>query len=54
MRAPQVIIICLLALNIGIELVKHGEPKSGDHNVIAVIAGTVVSAGILYWGGFFN
>jgi hypothetical protein len=54
MRAPQLIIVCLWALSLGIELVKHGQPRTGNHNAVAQILATAICALILYWGGFFG
>lgn len=53
MGIPQIIIIVLYAMNLGINLVKHGEPLEGKHNVIVTLVSTIVIMGILKWGGFF-
>lgn len=54
MGIPQIIIVILYALNIGIELTRHGEPKQGNHNAFYTLIGTAISVGILWWGGFFG
>ena len=54
MGIPQIIIVILYALNVGITLTKHGEPKEGNYNVFSTLIGTAISVGILWWGGFFG
>ena len=54
MKTPQIIIITLLAMGVGIDLVKHGEPKTGSHNVWITIADAVLTLSLLKWGGFFG
>lgn len=52
--APQIIWIVLLALGLGISIQQHGQPKTGHHNFGVSLLGAALSAGILYWGGFFT
>lgn len=54
MGIPQIIIVILYALNVGIALAKHGEPKEGNYNVFFTLIGAAISVGILWWGGFFG
>ncbi len=52
--APQLIIICIYSMGIGMHLVKNGEPKEGNYSFFANLIATAISAGILWWGGFFT
>jgi len=54
MKAPQIIVICLYAFQIGVDLVQHGKPRTGNYNVIITIIATGISVGLLIWGGFFK
>jgi hypothetical protein len=53
MGAPQIIMIAMTAMAVGISLVKQGEPK-GDYGIIDWLIGPALQIGILYWGGFFG
>lgn len=53
MGIPQIIIIVLYAMGLGINLVKHGEPLEGKHNIVTSLIGTAIMIGLLIWGGFF-
>jgi hypothetical protein len=54
MKAPQIIVIVLFAMSVGIDLVRDGEPKTGSHSVWITIADAVLTLGLLKWGGFFG
>lgn len=54
MHAPQIIIIVLQALGLGIALQQHGQPKTGKHNFGTMLVATCINFGLLYWGGFFS
>ena len=54
MNAPQITIIALYALSLGMTLAQHGKPKTGTHSFWVALIGTAINFGILYWGGFFN
>lgn len=54
MEAPQITIILLWALGLGLTWAKHGEPKTGNENVFTALAGIGTFAAILWWGGFFS
>ena len=50
---PQIVMIVLLGLNIGIGLVKHGEPRE-NYNFWTILIGAILEAGLLYFGGFWK
>lgn len=54
MNAPQITLLCLWAIGLGSALQKHGQPKKGEEDVITSIIGTLITAAILYWGGFWE
>ena len=54
MHIPQIIFIVLSLLGLGIEMEKHGQPKTGYHNFFIIFFVTVLQYIILYWGGFFS
>jgi hypothetical protein len=51
---PQLIYLALSLVGLGIELAKHGEPKSGRHDALSSVIASGVIFGILWWGGFFG
>ncbi len=53
MKAPQIIMIVIMAMNLGINLVKHGELKDETYSFPISLVSTVVNVGLLIWGGFF-
>jgi hypothetical protein len=53
MKAPQVIMIVMLSLAFGIDALKHGEPRKGDHNAVLSLIAIGLQVGLLIWGGFF-
>lgn len=54
MGIPQIIYIILLAMNLGVALAKHGQPKNTNYNFVAQLIAVIIEAGVLYWGGFFS
>lgn len=54
MGAPQIIWICAVAFSLGVEIAKHGEPKTGKHDGFVQLIGTILGGYLLYWGGFFS
>ena len=51
---PQIIYLSLTMLGLGMQAVKHGNPKEGKENFWVVFISTAISVGLLYWGGFFD
>lgn len=51
---PQVTVIVLYGLSIGVSLALHGKPRTGRHNVGAALIGSAFVLAPLYFGGFFG
>lgn len=54
MGIPQIIIIVMHALKIGIHMAKQGEPTGDKYDVVVSSISTGITIAVLYWGGFFN
>jgi len=54
MRAPQIIVITLYAINLLFTAYMHGKPKIGRENFWTALIGNACGVGLLIWGGFFN
>lgn len=54
MEAPQIIVIVLYALSIGLTWAKHGTPETGKHNVFSSVLSVALMSGLLWWGGFWS
>lgn len=54
MGAPQIIWIVLVTLSVGLHLSKHGEPRTERYSFWGMLLNAAITAGLLYWGGFFN
>ena len=50
---PQIIWIALSCLGLGLAIAKHGEPRE-PYDATAVAVSFVISATLLWWGGFFG
>ncbi|WP_172453037.1 hypothetical protein [Xanthomonas arboricola] len=50
---PQLIYLALAMLGIGLEIARHGEPKTGHHDAVSSIVATFLIIALLWWGGFF-
>lgn len=53
MRAPQIIMISIMAMNIGITLVKDGTPREDKYSLPISLVSTAINVALLKWGGFF-
>ena len=54
MGIPQIIIIVLYSLSLGIAMVKHGEPMTGRHSFPLSLCSVAALMALLWWGGFFG
>ena len=48
------ILICLLAMGIGMSAVKHGEPKNDKWNFWSQLFATIIEAILFYYAGVFD
>lgn len=53
MEWPQITMIVLLGLGVGIGLAKDGEPRD-PHSFVKDIVGCAITVWLLIAGGFFN
>ena len=51
---PQIVMIVIGSIGIGVNLVKHGERRTDKYNVWVSIIGCAIEAIILYFGGFWG
>lgn len=51
---PQVIWAVMALLGLGIEMARHGQPRTGKHSFWWQLSGTALVAGLLWSGGFFR
>lgn len=54
MGIPQIIMVGIYILNLGVALTRHGEQKKEKYNFFAQFLGTAIGIALLYWGGFFS
>lgn len=52
MGVPQIIVIVLYALSLGVSLCKHGEYSK--NNFFYSLVSVAIVFGLLIWGGFFG
>jgi len=52
--APQLIMLAIHFLFMGIHIAKHGERKTDFYNAWEATISTVIFFVLLYWGGFFD
>ena len=50
---PQIIVLILLGMGLGMDLISHGKPRDTQYNIWASLIATTITLGLLYWGGFF-
>ena len=50
---PQITLIALIALSLGVHLAKHGERRP-DYNIWYSLISASISCWLLYSGGFFK
>ena len=51
---PQITYIVLLAIVVGIDLAKDGEPRGGRHNFITTLISAAIVSWLLWAGGFWR
>ncbi len=49
-----IIILCGLAISLGSDIARHGQPKEGVHNAWVDLIATVIVLGLYYWAGLFD
>lgn len=54
MKAPQIIMIVILSLNVLRNLERHGETKCTEYHFGVSLFAAALEVGLLYWGGFFS
>jgi hypothetical protein len=54
MGAPQITLIILWALALGITAEQHGKPKKGNESFWRSLLSVAIISAILWWGGFWN
>ncbi len=54
MGIPQILILALYMLSLGVELAKHGETKVMKYDFGGKMLATMIVIGLLIWGGFFK
>ncbi|GAA0083139.1 hypothetical protein [Clostridium sp. CTA-6] len=54
MGMPQIILIILSTLSLGIVMSRHGQPREDKYNFFTNLISTGIVIGLLIWGGFFN
>jgi len=51
---PILILLGLQMAGLGVQLVQHGTPKTGKHNVFTGAVGFTIMWTLLWWGGIFS
>lgn len=52
---PQIIMLVILTLGLGMNLAKDGEYKTGEkYSFGTSFIATAINFAVLYWGGFFG
>jgi hypothetical protein len=51
---PQIILLILVGMGLGIALVKHGEENKRKYNFWLEALSSAIMLALLYWGGFFD
>ena len=53
-QAPQIIMMAMIGVTLGIDLASHGKPREGKINFGITLISKTILVGLLYWGGFFG
>ena len=54
MKAPQVVMIALITVEVTAAICRHGEPLTGAHDAWNTMAGMAILAVVLQWGRFWK
>jgi len=54
MSAPQIVWIVLVTMSLTLNLAMHGKPRTGKHSFPQALFAVSLTAGLLWWGGFFG
>lgn len=54
MGAPQIILLGLWTLGLGVHLARHGQRREERYHFGGRAIATVVWVALLWWGGFFS
>ena len=49
-----VTLLCLMTLSLGMDLVRHGQKKTGKHNFWSSLLATLIVLTIYYFGGLLK
>jgi hypothetical protein len=52
--APQIIILVLYILTIGLSIASHGKLRTRPVNAVVAVPMVIAILVVLYWGGFFG
>ncbi len=52
--APELIWLILVLVGLGIEIERHGDPKTGHYDAFTSLIAAAIGFGLLWWGGFFH
>lgn len=51
---PQIIIIAMYGLNVGVNLTRDGEPRDEKYSFVTSVFATLINVFLLWAGGFFG
>lgn len=54
MGIPQILVIVLYAMSLGISLVNHGKRSEKTENAGVTLIATIIIISLLWWGGFWR
>lgn len=50
----QIIFTVWMAMGVGINLAKHGQPQTGRYNFVIALVSAALEVLLLYFGGFYG
>jgi hypothetical protein len=54
MNAPQIVMIILMALEVGVSLALNGKARRENYSFWVKLGDTAILVGVLMWGGFWK